>query len=204
MVSVYTAPRPLLSVTSHRSTSLVPLLTSRCWVAGVTTSGGPDAWPVQARAGPAIIWCDQAVASVQCLHAGEQWWSPVSQHVMMTQWSVIIIMMDASKSPSVWLPGAWCVRLPEGDPMWWWALLPVLARQVSPGQEPLTYIFTFLSWSLALKFWDNRQSETRWQDTGIHHTHYRPHATDLWQWEVNNDNPGIFKRPWFFICNEMK
>ena len=202
MVSVYKAPSPRV-VCHIRSLHIF----SRCWHLGAGCGGWPrvaglmHASAGQSRPSQMMVW---PVSSVQCLHAGEQWWSPGHN-------------ITCDDDPSVVRPShhhdGWLKKTREFgcqalicEATWeWphvsWALLSVLARQVSPGQEPLTYIFTFLSWSPALKFWDNRQSETRWQDTGIQHTtgHAPP---NLRQWEVNNDNPGIFKRPCFFICNE--
>lgn len=116
---------------------------------------------------------------ITCAHPWHQW--PV------TSWSVL-------KKPRCLVARP---RLPDVSPCDGELSCLVLARQVSPGQEPLTYIFTFLS-SLP-RSQVLRQSETRWQDTGIHHW---PVTTQhqAWQWEVNKAQhwkSGYFMEPKF-------
>ena len=135
----------MLSVTSHRSTSLV-----RCWHlgagSGVTTGGGPDA--CQCRPEPAQP--DDGVTSVQCSVSPcwgavmvtwsqhYMWWWPLSGQAQWSSWWM------AQKTREFGCQALIC-EATWGWPHVSWALLSVQARQVSPGQEPLTYIFTFLS-----------------------------------------------------------
>ena len=181
----------------------------------VSTGGGPDAAsPALARAGQARWWSDQCVpvVSVSRLRSSDGHWSdPVTtftcdddrdQSVAL----VIHVMIDGlrSKSPCVLVARPpWCyLVVTPCDVSALLCLGPgsVLARQVSLGQEPLTYIFTFLclSWSPGLKFWDSQKLGDR---TRAYTTPQATHKPDSEKWIkcLHTNNPGILWHPDFKV-----
>ena len=183
----------MLSVTCHIAPHL-SVFTSRCSILLGSRGGGPDAWqcgpePAQPDDGVTSVW---PVVSVSMLRSSDG--HQCHNNMCSPLTSVTSdIMISSQKAPvsGCQAPATWC------DPCDGELSCLVLARQVSPGQEPLTYIFTFLS-SLP-RSQVLRQSETRWQDTGIHHW---PVTTQhqAWQWEVNKAQhwkSGYFMEPKF-------
>lgn len=154
-------------------------------------------------------------ASSQCLQAPEQWWSlECSCHNIYMWWwprpvsvaPVIHVMIDGlrSKSPCVLVARPpWCyLVVTPCDVSALLCLGPgsVLARQVSLGQEPLTYIFTFLclSWSPGLKFWDSQKLGDR---TRAYTTPQATHKPDSEKWIkcLHTKKPGILWHPNFKV-----